>query len=77
MEDDVPLGDLAAAPEVLLTSSTRDVQHVSEADGRELAERRWARRPTCSPGGRPTDPEPTVIRRLIVQWPPRRVAPAG
>jgi branched-chain amino acid aminotransferase len=34
VEDDVTFGDLAAAPEVLLTSSTRDVQHISEADGR-------------------------------------------
>jgi branched-chain amino acid aminotransferase len=36
VEDDVTLDDLAAAPEVLLTSSTRDVQHVSEVDGRPV-----------------------------------------
>lgn len=35
-EDDVTLDDLAAAPEVLLTSSTRDVQHVGELDGRPV-----------------------------------------
>jgi branched-chain amino acid aminotransferase len=34
VEDDVTLSDLAEAPEVLLTSSTRDVQHVSDVDGR-------------------------------------------
>lgn len=35
-EDDVTLQELAAAPEVLLTSSTRDVQHLSEVDGRPV-----------------------------------------
>jgi branched-chain amino acid aminotransferase len=34
--DDVTLDALAAAPEVLLTSSVRDVQHVSEVDGRSV-----------------------------------------
>ncbi|MDQ1288505.1 MAG: branched-chain amino acid aminotransferase [Actinomycetota bacterium] len=32
-EDDVTPRELAQAPEVLLTSSTRDVQHVAELDG--------------------------------------------
>lgn len=36
VEDDVTLDALAAAPEVMLTSSTRDVQHVSEVDGRAV-----------------------------------------
>ena len=36
VEDVVTAADLAAAPEVLLTSSTRDVQHVSELDGRAV-----------------------------------------
>lgn len=36
LEDDVTLDALAAAPEVLLTSSLRDVQHVSEVDGRSV-----------------------------------------
>jgi branched-chain amino acid aminotransferase len=34
IEDDVTLGDLTASPDVLLTSSTRDVQLVSVLDGR-------------------------------------------
>jgi branched-chain amino acid aminotransferase len=34
--DDVTLDALAAVPEVLLTSSVRDVQHVSEVDGRSV-----------------------------------------
>ncbi|HEY6797928.1 MAG TPA: aminotransferase class IV [Kineosporiaceae bacterium] len=36
IEDAVHPADLAGAPEVLLTSSTRDVQHVSEVDGRPV-----------------------------------------
>jgi branched-chain amino acid aminotransferase len=36
LEDAVTLGELAAAPEVLLMSSTRDVQHVCMMDGRPL-----------------------------------------
>jgi branched-chain amino acid aminotransferase len=36
VEHDVTAGDLAAAPEVLLLSSTRDVQHVSQIDGRSV-----------------------------------------
>lgn len=36
IEDDVTMGDLVASSEVLLTSSTRDVQHVSVMDGRSL-----------------------------------------
>jgi branched-chain amino acid aminotransferase len=36
IEDDVTLEDLSQAPEVLLTSSTRDVQRVNVVDGREL-----------------------------------------
>ena len=36
IEDVVTPADLAAAPEVLLTSSTRDVQHVAEVDGRPV-----------------------------------------
>ena len=36
VEDVVPMAELATAPEVLLTSSTRDVQHVSELDGRVI-----------------------------------------
>jgi branched-chain amino acid aminotransferase len=45
-EDDVPMAALAAADEVLLTSSTRDVQPVSMLDGRDLpgAAGPWARR---------------------------------
>jgi branched-chain amino acid aminotransferase len=43
VEDDVPMSELATATEVLLTSSTRDVQHVNVLDGREL---------TVSPLGR-------------------------
>jgi branched-chain amino acid aminotransferase len=35
-EDDVTPEDLAGAPEVLLTSSTRDVQRVREVDGRAV-----------------------------------------
>ncbi len=44
--DDVPMAALAAADEVLLTSSTRDVQPVSMLDGRDLpgAAGPWARR---------------------------------
>jgi branched-chain amino acid aminotransferase len=36
VEDVITLDELARAPEVLLTSSTRDVQHVSELDGRSV-----------------------------------------
>lgn len=36
VEGDVTPADLAVATEVLLTSSTRDVQHVSELDGRQV-----------------------------------------
>jgi branched-chain amino acid aminotransferase len=36
VEDVVTLADLARAPEVLLTSSTRDVQHVGDLDGRPI-----------------------------------------
>jgi branched-chain amino acid aminotransferase len=36
IEDDVTMAELDAATEVLLTSSTRDVQHVSTLDGRDL-----------------------------------------
>lgn len=37
VEDDVTLSDLEEAPEVLLTSSTRDVQRVCEVDGRPVS----------------------------------------
>jgi branched-chain amino acid aminotransferase len=36
IEDVVGMAELAAAPEVLLTSSTRDVQHIDELDGRSV-----------------------------------------
>ena len=36
IEDDIPMAELAAAGEVLLTSSTRDVQSVNLLDGRAL-----------------------------------------
>ena len=36
IEDVVTMAELAAAPEVLLTSSTRDVQHVTDLDGRPV-----------------------------------------
>jgi branched-chain amino acid aminotransferase len=36
LEDDVTLAELSSAPDVLLTSSTRDVQHVDELDGRAV-----------------------------------------
>src|SRR5450631_2273983 len=36
VEGEVSMAELAVAPEVLLTSSTRDVQHVSILDGRDL-----------------------------------------
>ena len=36
IEDVVTPGDLLGAPEVLLTSSTRDVQHVGDMDGRAV-----------------------------------------
>lgn len=35
-EEDIPVGELARAEEVLLTSSTRDVQPLRELDGRAL-----------------------------------------
>jgi branched-chain amino acid aminotransferase len=35
-EDDIPIEELARADEVLLTSSTRDVQPLRELDGRQL-----------------------------------------
>jgi branched-chain amino acid aminotransferase len=35
-EEDIPIGELATADEVLLTSSTRDVQPLRLLDGREL-----------------------------------------
>ena len=36
IEDVVTMAELVAAPEVLLTSSTRDVQHVTDLDGRPV-----------------------------------------
>jgi branched-chain amino acid aminotransferase len=57
IEEQVGMADLARAPEVLLTSSTRDVQHVSRVDGRSVpgttlgkaAEELFARRAAVSP----------------------------
>jgi branched-chain amino acid aminotransferase len=36
IEDDVSLTELRTAPEILLTSTTRDVQQVNQLDGREI-----------------------------------------